>query len=83
MRYRSPRGSRSSFAPPSLWPRVRDIRPAFTSITNHPLTILASTLVTLLPTLWYTPYRAVTLAGFYDARLRAPQPDDQPMMPPL
>ena len=59
------------------------LQSAFTSITNHPLTILASTLVTLLPTLWYTPYRAVTLAGFYDARLRAPQPDDQPMMPPL
>ena len=55
----------------------------YASITAHPLTSLASALFTLPVTLFLTPYRSVALAGFYDARLRVPQQEDRPMMPPV
>ena len=55
----------------------------FSSIISHPLTVLATTLVPLPLLLWYMPYRAVTLAGFYDLRLQAPQSPEYPTMPPV
>ena len=49
----------------------------------HPLTVLATTVVTLPVLLWVKPYREVARAAFYDARLLVPQYPDRPMMPPV
>lgn len=54
----------------------------YASVTNGPLTALLSNLFTLPLFLWLTPYRSVTLAGFYEARLRTER-ERIPPMPPL
>lgn len=47
-------------------------------------TVILRTLVTVPVSLWLTPYRSVSEAGFYDARLMAAQDRLQlPEMPPL
>lgn len=53
------------------------------SAIQHPLTVLASTVVTLPVLLWLMPYLETTRAGFYDARLQVPQYPERPMMPPV
>ena len=69
--------------PPSTLEEAMSLVMQYASITAHPLTSLATALLTLPVTLFLTPYRSVALAGFYDARLRAPQNADRPMMPPV
>ena len=69
--------------PPSTIEDAMALVMQYASITAHPLTSLASALFTLPVTLFLMPYRSVALAGFYDARLRVPQPEDRPMMPPV
>ena len=52
-------------------------------INSVPVVIL-STLVTVPISMWLIPYRSVTRAGFYDARLLTAAQDEQlPEMPPL
>ena len=47
-------------------------------------TVILRTLVTVPVSLWLIPYRSVSEAGFYDARLMAAQDRLQlPEMPPL
>lgn len=53
------------------------------SVASHPLTAVVIALVQLPLLVKFLPYRAVTLAGFYDARLQAPSGPDLPMMPPV
>lgn len=55
----------------------------FAAVSSHPLTVLVITLIPLPLSLKFLPYREVTLAGFYDARLQAPSGPDLPMMPPV
>lgn len=55
----------------------------YASVTNGPWTVLLSNLFVLPLFLWLTPYRAVTRAGFYEARMQHQRQESIPPMPPL
>ena len=52
------------------------------TVSSGTLAMVLTNLVTLPLSLWLTPYRSVTRAGFYDARLKL-QRDSAPQMPPV
>lgn len=54
----------------------------YASVSNSLWTVLLSNLFVLPLSLWLLPYRSVTRAGFYEARLQAEQ-ERIPPMPPL
>ncbi len=61
---------------------LQQAQQAFLSVDGSLMTRLLTSLLTLPVFLWLTPYRGVTIAAFYDARLQA-QKESAAELPPL
>jgi uncharacterized membrane protein len=59
---------------------IEQVYTAYFSVASQPWVAVLSSLISLPLSLWLTPYRTVSEAGFYDARARLYQANTPPML---